>query len=513
MIADSLRTTFEPVIWRRPTGPVLRGGVFQRDTPPFYPFPEVTQVAKGYCPVAMWHDLFWGRNHFGRRDTWIGGARGTLYHDIVGELRMDVAAGRIAVDNLRDESIARALAERYLGDFVNRRAVAPADADTLRDVFMPYFLRKWREGELSQLQGKRILMEVEVANRRCPFPIGQTLRHYPIRGRVDELNLSDGILIERTLEASPLSEDPPEYKFHQAWLYAQAITTLPEFQRPEALLSLWDRDLQIRVETPTRDYRVDSTSVYPMLAGRAYYWIRAIFRGVPGAAVWDEAACSPDEPDDACSHCRIDCHTIPTDFPANRAALGRLVHRHAQAFLFERVWQDDLWYYRQCWLPERILEEDGEYIPATIYDCQEDRLEVTLTTEQNRALQAQLHPIGQVEGIPEQFGGFCLGRRLRLSFLGSHALSEEQILITFRCNARDGELLRTQSMIQLFTLPGSEIGLSRRPPGFLKDLDRRCVGRLLKVGARSLTSAQQSGVVRTLQVLTREMEPIMISQR
>src|SRR5436309_13003084 len=105
--------TSAPVIWRRPTGPVLRAEAFARDTPPFDPFPDATQVTKGYCPVAVLHDLFWGRTYLGRRDSWLEGQRlGQLYHDLIGSFRTDVANRRVATDRLRHRQIADGMAQQ-----------------------------------------------------------------------------------------------------------------------------------------------------------------------------------------------------------------------------------------------------------------------------------------------------------------------------------------------------------------------------------------------------------------
>src|SRR5262249_20121271 len=156
-----------------------------------------------------------------------------------------------------------------------------------------------------------------------------TSRHYPLRGNVDELNLSRRLLVERTLEAAPLSSDPPAYKFWQAWLYRQAIITLEDFRRPRSLEALWQAPLQIIVETPDRDYPVTADASFVQTAAQAYYWIRAIFRGASHAAVHGEAACTPENPNDSCTHCRIDCFNIPVTYPARRDELRRLFRRYA----------------------------------------------------------------------------------------------------------------------------------------------------------------------------------------
>jgi hypothetical protein len=493
-----------PVIWRRPTGPVLRGEVFSRDTPPFDPFPDVTQVTKGYCPVAILHDLFWGRTYLGRRDSWVQGQRlGELYHDLMGSFRIDVANRRVATDQLRDRQIADGMAQRYFQNFAERYGVPPANADELRSIFRRYVARKWSEGELQRLPGQFILTEVDVANPRSEFHIGGITRHYPLRGRIDELNITQRLLIERTLDVAPLSSDPPQYKFWQAWLYAQAITTLEDFRRPASLSQLWGGPLQVTIETPDRDYHVTADDSFMRIVAQAYYWIRAVFHGVNQTAVYNESACTMENPDESCTHCRVDCFTIPVGYPSRRDELRRLCRGFSRAFLYERVWDYDLWFYRQCLLPHQFLEQDGQRVTGAVLEVTDDRLRVEVNRDGAKAVRANRDLLG----IPAATGNFFLSRQVRLHLTrAERTANRDAVSLEFRISRRDSIQLRDAASIELFTPPSNGIFLSAQPPGFLKDMDRQRLGRLLKVGAQSLTAAQQSGVVRALRTVTGEIE-------
>jgi len=496
-----------PVIWNRPPGPVLRGGAFAKDTPPFDPFPEITQVTKGYCSRAIFHDLFWGRTHLGHHDSWAVGQQdiGEGYHRLLGQFRTDIATERISVGQLRDRQIADGLAQDYVDNFIGRNHVALATGDRLRDVFRIYVARKWSDGELHELPGKKLLTEVDVANPHCCFVMGNVTRHYPLRGRIDELNVSRGVLVERTLEQDPLDGDrPPPYKSWQAWLYAQAIQTLEEFRRPASLASIWEEPLQIVVETPEREYTVHADESFYEVVRNAYYWIQAVFRGASESSAISEAACTSDNPRDWCTHCLLDCYNIPVAYPSRRDELRRLCARYARAFLNERLWEYDLWFYRQCLLPEAILEEDGQRIPARIVQVMDDRVRVGVNAHDANAIRGKR----ELFGIPAATGNFFLGRQLRLSPVNVPLRRNEQrVECEFRMNRDEGRLLRDATEIELFTPPDDDLSLlSEKPPGHLRDMDRRRLGRLLKIGAQSASTAQRSGVIRALQMITGELE-------
>jgi hypothetical protein len=493
------------VKWRRPTGPILRGEVFASDTPPFYPFPDVTQVAKGYCPVAILHDLFWGRTYLGRQDGWIGGQIGTLYHDLVGSFRRDIAAGRVPAHHVGNRQVAEGLGQRYFQDFADRRRPAAADADRLRDLFLRYVTRKAAEGELRQLFGQQLLTEVDLANPKCRFRFGDEERHYPLRGRADELNVTRRVLVERTLERDPLAEDrPPQYKFWQTWLYQQMISTLEESRRPSALASLWDGPLGVVVETPDQDFRVEVDESFAQVVAQAYYWIHAIYRGVTQTAIYGEAACTRDNPNESCSHCRIDCFPIPPAYPTRRDEIRRMCRSYARAFLNDRVWNYDLWFYRQSLLPSTILEKDGLRFGGVITDLGDKHLNVEVSTDDARAIQGRR----ELLGVPSATGNFFIGPRMHLEHPEVHGAGRtDRVRLSFRISRRDSQQLRDAGRIALFAPPESEVFLAEEPLS-LQDYDRSRLARLMKVGAQSPATAQQSGVVRALRVMTREVQPL-----
>jgi hypothetical protein len=500
-----MSSAHDPVRWWSPKGPVLRGERFSRDTPPFDPFPDVTQVTKGYCPVAISHDLLWGRTYLGRRDSWIEGQQlGEQYHRLISTFRTDVATGRLRTNHLRDRQIADGLAQGHFDDYAERHKVAQADADVLRDVFRRYVTRKWADGELHQLPGEHLLTEVDVANPRCQFQFGETQRHYPLRGRVDELNLSRRLLIERTLEKDPLNPDePPRYKFWQAWLYAQLILTLEDFRRPSSLGSLWEGPLDVVVETPDRDYEVVADERFSEIVSSAYYWIQRISGGASQTAAYNEAACSPENRDDSCTHCNVDCFTTPIRYPADRDTLRRLCGRYARAFLNERIWDYDLWFYRQCLLPPLILENEGDRVTARIVELQSNHLRVEVARASAAALQGR----HELRGIPAVMGNFFVGVQLRL--FPTHGLvhaQNDRVVLEFTVSTADSRKLRDAGDIELLVPPDNGISISSQPPGFLKDIDRHRLGRLLKIGAKSPTTAQKSGVIRALQTITGELK-------
>lgn len=80
--------------------------------------------------------------------------------------------------------------------------------------------------ELAALAKHRIYPELDVVNPQCVFEYHGSRRTYPIRGRIDELNVTLGRVVERTLDRAGPTYRPPDQKFLQAWLGARAIWML-----------------------------------------------------------------------------------------------------------------------------------------------------------------------------------------------------------------------------------------------------------------------------------------------
>jgi hypothetical protein len=477
----------------------LLGEIYPRSRPPFDPFPVVTQVLKGYCPVAIHLDQLWGRTWSGRLDSGLTDPAGALYHEIVAEYRMRLAWGLESWSSRWDQATFKAHLHNYFSQWADRKGTNSTTRQRLWEDFSRLLERQHREGELELIRGARLFAEVDFVNPRCRFDLGDSTYHYPIRGRIDELDLSRGLIIERTLERDPLSNRPPLYKDFQAWLCAWSLKALDEHLRPSAFEKLWTSPLKVRLETPDADYEVpfDDARFLPWVA-QAYYWIQAVYRnrGQPATSAYQAAACTIDHPDDACMHCRIDCFTRRPAFPRKSQEIARICSQHARALLYDRVWDEDLWYYRQALLPEEYHLEEGSRIKLPILEVKDNSLRVELKERDDRVRENQTFL-----AVASCLGNMSLGKRLRLTV--THV--DKRNNVTLHAMGSSLPAVEPGDLLELIVdAPESTVLLFREPLGHLKDHQRSRLAKLRRVGTDSLLRAQQSGVTNTLRAIARE---------
>jgi hypothetical protein len=486
-------------VWRKPPGPYLLGERFPSGKPPFDPFPTVSLVMKGYCSVAIYHDLVWGRSWDGKSDAGIGQAIGPLYHDFIATFRWRIALGLEGIDSSTDATLFQAKLQRFFNSWVDRRNLPVAARNALWSSVSKLFTRKL--SEVVALAGKKIFEEVDIVNHRTEFNLPEGTRRFPIRGRIDELNLSDGVLVERTLENDPLTNEPPPYKRFQAWLCAKAITTLPPMVRPNSLQGIWTRPLKVLLETPEKDIWIDpNTREFEPWVSQAFYWIRALYRNQGQAAsyAYERASCSAEHPDESCSHCRIDCFVKKYSFPERRRELSRICATYARALLYDRMWDSDLWYYQQSYLPQEFHQDTGDRLEGAIESV--DQQVVTVKLEAGGG--SSLEPGTPLTAIPGAMGNFYLGKRLRMSIADRRIVGSDTLL-----SVKLGKYqppLAPGDRITLFVDRGDRMVVLQEPLGHLKDLVRSRLARFRRIGTDSLLQAEQSGLTQLLRAITGE---------
>lgn len=355
--------------WRWPSQQILRGERYPQGPPPFAPFPDVTTVINArLCPVAASHDLLHGLDALESGQGIPGINVGNHFHAFVAELRIELASGRWRLppgsENVQEEAVRQRVVE-----YVDREHLPASVAlDVWNDFVGPWVKRKLDIEELQQLRGREIISEVDVGHPRVPFQLNGRWRHYPLRGRIDELDITGRRLIERTSRGLITDAAPPFLKDYQAWLLAKILTALQPGQYPQRWKSLIEGPLTIVVETPYRDFVVIDDPLYLQATHEAYGWIHDIAAQAPRVAqeVYDHAACTPNNPHPECGHKFINCFPHPRPHPQSRPEMRQEFKRWFAPLLYEQMWAGDLWHYRLLMLDRQELEDQRLVLEARI---------------------------------------------------------------------------------------------------------------------------------------------------
>ena len=216
-----MAVTREPLArWRYPSHDCLLGNVFPSGRPPFAPFPTITNLLNAnLCPVAIYHDLIHGIDNalipqYGKEKQ-----RGDLFHKFIAHLKLSLKNRSFRLSGYDIQSQLGMVQERFL-QFSQRQGFSiDESSDILKDPIEPWVGRKLQNGELESIsEDDQLIFELSVGNARIPFYLGKGKRHYPLRGRVDEIDLTRKRLIERTMKGTPSDTEPPLLKDYQVWL-------------------------------------------------------------------------------------------------------------------------------------------------------------------------------------------------------------------------------------------------------------------------------------------------------
>lgn len=201
-----------PVSWRRSEHEVLLENCYKYSRPPFDPFPNATNVVNASkCPVAVLHDIL----HAVGDATIPGGeyGLGILYQRFIAHLKLSAARNDIpSPSDVRYRFVMFARDE---------------DEKTKTDCWR-YYVEPWCNERFDKLSeaNEKIFFEVSVANAYVPFKFRDKNPTYPLRGRIDELDLKNRKIIERTIKGRRTDQSPPPLKDFQLWLLWEALSSI-----------------------------------------------------------------------------------------------------------------------------------------------------------------------------------------------------------------------------------------------------------------------------------------------
>jgi hypothetical protein len=341
----------EPVErWRRPRQDYLLENVYRRGTPPFDPFPSVQDVVDAtLCPYAIFHKIYHGHHGalvglrgFGEEEIKLG----DYFHDFISYLKAEIVSGREVPSN----------AEALIGRYCSIRGLDVETENSLRS-YMRYWLRRKRES-LEQIlnQRPRMFFEVHVASINVSF--GRSVR-FPLRGIIDEIDITNRRIIERTLRGREDDREPPFLEDFQLWLLWKTISSVGRDAVREVLGCGSFEDYELLVETPYRDFRVDKNNpLFNRWAEDAFSWISDVARGnlITISDAWrcrghHNRPCRYGEEIEECAM-KNACYHRKRRYPERRSALREAFRPLYYALFNEQLWRHDLMLYQLAYMEQ-----------------------------------------------------------------------------------------------------------------------------------------------------------------
>jgi hypothetical protein len=358
------------------------------------------------CPVAISHDLLHGNDSALISFQESYGA-GRLFQDFIAFLKPAIADGKIPND------VARV---RYEFDLFARSF---SDAD--RQKCWRYYLERWcgrKAEELSDTKPNGNFFEVSVSNDYVPFPLkdGRT-RTYPLRGRIDEIDIGNHRLIERTIKGMPTEDHAPRLKDYQVWLLWKILSSIPKSKIPSFWRDVDFSNFNLVVETPYRDFEIarDNPS-FDEVTHAAYSWIQDLAKG--GRSEWEaynERACTYLSKMEDCGLLRI-CYGRRRPYPASRAEMHREFRNIYRPLYWQEMWDYHLLQYQLLELEADQLQSLGYVSKGRIVSFQGREIELELDRQQAQPILDQ-----QISGESNSYlivvGTFHIGFELEANFV------------------------------------------------------------------------------------------------
>jgi len=395
--------------WNRPRTDILSERKYKSGQPPFDPFPAVSNVLNAaLCPVAILHDMLHGNDSaLISREERFGG--GNLFQNFIAFLKPAMADGKIPPD-----------IQRIRFEFEQFARSAP---DAAREKCWRFYLERWcnrKLEELSRLKPNENFFEVSVSNSYAQFRLRDAgTRTYPIRGRIDEVDLKNHKLIERTIKGMPTDDVPPRLKDYQAWLLWKILSSVQRSKFPAFWRDVDFASFTLTVETPYRDFEVEKeNSSFEELTHNAYSWIQDLAKG--GRSEWEAYAGRSCTFASKMTDCGLlgTCYRRRPIFPTTRSEIHREFRNIYRPLCWQVMWDHHLLEYQKLELEDDELENLGHVSKGKIISFHGREIELELSRKQAQPILDQ-----QISGESNSYvivvGTFHIGFELEANFLRS----------------------------------------------------------------------------------------------
>jgi hypothetical protein len=424
---------------------------------------------------------------------------GDCFHEFVSYLKTEIASGRRAPGDAT--GIFRA--------YCSSRHIDPDIEGNLRR-YMNYWLRRKRE-ELEQIQNQRprMFFEVHVISVNVTF---RRNVHFPLRGIIDEVDITNQRIIERTLRGREDDNEPPLLEDFQLWLLWKIINSIDRSIVREVFGHENFENYELIVETPYRDFQVDkNNSQFEEWAEDAFSWISDIARGnsIAVSDAWrcrghHNRPCRYGEEIEECA-LRYDCYYHRRRYPERRSALKEAFRPLYHALFNEQLWKHDLTLYQLSIMEQgrditlrnnlRELLLGRNIFPVEVVEPLDHRRFVLRV---NESVRDPLSEIVQDEPLSFDiiFGSFSIGlKRRAYPDLNNSNIRDGRVVIYVEGSAG---IESVENMNALLIRGGL---LFREDPWFLKRIVQRSLFKLEKWGIDRSDRAQGHVTIRLIDTL------------
>lgn len=477
--------------WRYPDTHTLHG-VFPSGRPTFAPFPTITNLLNAnLCPRAILHDLLHGIEdalipQYGKEKQ-----RGELFHKFIAYLKLSLRNSNLSITGSNIQTQQERIRTLFF-KFAQSQGFSTNESNDLwRNYVEPWVRRKLQNGELVNISpDSEFFFEISVANYRVPFQLGDGIRHYPLRGRIDEIDFTDRRIIERTIRGTSSDNNPPLFKDYQVWLLAKLLCSIEANKLPSSWRGIRFKDFSLIVETPFRDFTVPFENPdYLMDTHYAYAWINDIsLSESPGVykEVFENAQCSPEDPNRQCHHPFFNCFPKIYPYPKSRPEVRQTFQPWYRFLLWEQIWKGHLWQYQLLMLGRQELIDRGLILEARLVSCIENQLEIEIIGRQASSLRGYdyctIIPYGSL------FCGLKMNARL-IEVRGNNVIMEFE----------DSRNILSKEIILL--PPELSPPIMKEPLTFLDRQMQAALFRLQHIGCEDLDKAEQRSVIQLLEAI------------
>ncbi len=329
-------------VWRWPREDVLREERYKGDQPPFGFFPTVSALINiGLCPVAGVHQLFYGiDNAF--LEPYVELGAGTIFDEFISHFK----------NSLMKETCACTLGgAKSLYDEYTRGENPNLRVSCWRSYVSPWLNERLRE--LDEInKSTRIYFQVHAMSDSIKIEGGRC--KYPLLGKIDELDVSNKRIVERTILPSK-EGGPPALKDFQVWLYWKLLCSVAKGDRPDIWRDENFENYKLFVETPTHRFKIRKEE-FPKWAHDAFAWLNDFSSRRASYAIMEayeeaERFCAKDKGWDGCVLYHRYCYRKAGRFPLARKAMHANVRKFYINLLYEQMWTHHLFLYQLLGLP------------------------------------------------------------------------------------------------------------------------------------------------------------------
>jgi hypothetical protein len=463
-----------PVSWRRPDREVLLENRYKYSRPPFDPFPNVTNVLNASkCPVAILHDILHGIDDatipFGKYGL------GILYQRFIAHVK--VSAARNDIPSPSDI--------RYRFEMFARDEKEKTKTDCWR-----YYVEPWCSKRLVNLSeaNENIFFDLSVANAYVPFKFGDKNPTYPLRGRIDEIDLKNRRIIERTIKGGRADKLPPHLKDFQLWLLWKALSSIDKKNYPERWGNVNFEDFELIVETPYHDFVVRKDNPeFEKRAHVAYAWIKDLAGG--GKAefeAYQHRTCNHINTDKECG-AWLACFRRPYKHPTCKGEVHKEIRNFYPPLFWQQMWDYHLFHYQLLMLEKKDLNGLGYLSEGRIISLKDGKIVIKVDRLQATPILERRTSSGELGNLLV-IGSFFLGFEL-------DAVLEEITDDKLVMNVGKKKLPHSEMAM---ILP-SESSIVKTSPWFLSRYTQRDLFNLERWGLEIDKKAKEHSVIQLLE--------------